>query len=612
MTDEKRLHEMEKSIKAIAKFVKEQTDKMDSTMGGNDIEYVKDGMDELKRKIESFSDEKEFSRLQFKKLDKLEESLEERMNRIEDIARQKGDDKLKKTLQDTRAELDSLKRDLMSKMEFMDQKLEKMPEVHLEELTDSVGRLEREVKDLKMQKTGANDKYREELDRINSEVLGKFKSTVSQQEKTLNDIASRIDNFDPRGDMENLKKDIYSKFNRLQSNVSETMQHTDWKDEIDHKVGLIDKKLNESLVLKNHLDDMEKNLKEMRAISNRLKDFDADSYKKEFDTRMHNAFEQLHGIEAQDVKKLGQMAEQFRNIEAQDIKNVGDALESLKGIEAEDIRKLSESVKQFEGIELRKLSKFAEQVNNAEDLMEDESVNRISIEKKLHDIESKVENYEKYIHETFSQLKNLEAGDIKRMNAALEQTKGHELQEIKELAKQLVKERDEMEDEVVNRLSLERRVNEMEQKMKHLNETEKEVKELDIDRASMERHVQTIDSGLREMNDMMQKIKSLENVDISKVSNRLQDMESNMKMQTVKLLTQQLNEFAKSLERRLPNIVSREEYMRQIADINQRMRTIEAPDLSPLGARVGRLEKKIEEIAVMMRSMYNRVPIVVE
>jgi len=273
---------------------------------------------------------------------------------------------------------------------------------------------------------------------------------------------------------------------------------------------------------------------------------------------------------------------------------------------------LSESVKQFEGIELRKLSKFAEQVNNAEDLMEDESVNRISIEKKLHDIESKVENYEKYIHETFSQLKNLEAGDIKRMNAALEQTKGHELQEIKELAEQLVKERDEMEDEVVNRLSLERRVNEMEQKMKHLNETEKEVKELDIDRASMERHVQTIDSGLKEMNDMMQKIKSLENVDISKVSNRLQDMESNMKMQTVKLLTQQLNEFAKSLERRLPNIVSREEYMRQIADINQRMRTIEAPDLSPLGARVGRLEKKIEEIAVMMRSMYNRVPIVVE
>src|SRR3989338_2604800 len=183
MTDEKRLHEMEKSIKAIAKFVKEQTDKMDSTMGGNDIEYVKDGMDELKRKIESFSDEKEFSRLQFKKLDKLEESLEERMNRIEDIARQKGDDKLKKTLQDTRAELDSLKRDLMSKMEFMDQKLEKMPEVHLEELTDSVGRLEREVKDLKMQKTGANDKYREELDRINSEVLGKFKSTVSKQDR---------------------------------------------------------------------------------------------------------------------------------------------------------------------------------------------------------------------------------------------------------------------------------------------------------------------------------------------------------------------------------------------------------------------------------------------
>ena len=70
--------------------------------------------------------------------------------------------------------------------------------------------------------------------------------------------------------------------------------------------------------------------------------------------------------------------------------------------------------------------------------------------------------------------------------------------------------------------------------------------------------------------------------------------------------------FAKSMDRRIPNIVSREEYVRQIADINQRMKTIDAPDLSPLGARVERLEKKIEEIAVMMRSMYNRIPIVVE
>jgi len=52
--------------------------------------------------------------------------------------------------------------------------------------------------------------------------------------------------------------------------------------------------------------------------------------------------------------------------------------------------------------------------------------------------------------------------------------------------------------------------------------------------------------------------------------------------------------------------------MRQVADLNQRMRTVEAPDLSPLGARVERLEKKLDEIAGMMRQMYDRVPIVVE
>ena len=89
-------------------------------------------------------------------------------------------------------------------------------------------------------------------------------------------------------------------------------------------------------------------------------------------------------------------------------------------------------------------------------------------------------------------------------------------------------------------------------------------------------------------------------------------MESNMKMASLKMLTQQLNDFAKSMDKRLPNVVSREEYVRQMADVNQRVRTIEAPDLSPLAGRVGALERKIEEVASMMRGVYNRIPIVVE
>ncbi len=554
MDEQKRLREMEASIKAIAQFVKDQTEKLEEQLGSkgaNDIEYLKDEMEELKRRIESFGDEKEFSRLQFKKLDKLEENLDERISKLEENARQKGDEKLKKTLQDTRAGLDSLRRDLMSKVQFMEQKMDKInrPELNLEDLTMGVEKLEREVKELRDQRKAAPD-YRKELDRASSEIMSGVKSRMSEHERVLNDISDKIGNFDPHTQIEELRNDVYSKINKIQNSAQPASN--DELEQLTEKVGMIDRKLNESLMTNSRLADVERNLTEMRTTLGKMKGFDADSYKKELEKHIASI----------------QPARHY---------SAGD----------NDIEQIKEA-------------------------LEDESVSRVSLEKRLDDMASKLENYEKYMRDSLSQANKTGFNDVKNINKSLEQIRDHELKEIRELANQLVKEREEMEKEVVNRMSLERKVNEMEQKMKNINMAAEEVEDLDIDRVSLERRVQLIDNKLRDMQGSLQKLGNLENLDMPKLAGRLQDMESNMKMQTIKILTQQLNDFAKSLDRRLPNIVSREEYMRQIADINQHMKTIEAPDLSPLGARVSRLEKTIEEVAAMMRSMYNRVPIVVE
>ncbi len=545
MNEQKRLREMEASIKAVAQFVKDQTEKLEEQLGSKgagDVEYLKDEMEELKRRIESLGDEKEFSRLQFKKLDKLEENLDERMSKLEESARQKGDDRLKKTLQDTRAELDGLRRDLTSKVQFVEQKMDKInqPELNLEDLATGVEKLEREVKDLRDKKSAPVPDYRKELDKASSEIMDRVKGRMSEQERMLNDISSRTRHFDNRPEIEELRRDIYSRMSKLEA--SRTSGDDEWKGNITEKIGMIDNKLNESLVTKNQLNDLERNLGEMRASLGRIK----------------SSGERLSMQNQQPVH--------YDNNE----------IAELKGA------------------------------------LEDVSVSRIAIEKRLDDMTSKLENYENYMRDSLSQASRPGNGDVEKLGKSPRQAQDHELDEIRELAMQLVKEREEMEKEVVNRMSLERRVNEMEQKMKNINMAAEEVEDLDINRLSMERRVQLIDEKLRDMQGSLQKLGNLENLDMPKLAGRLQDMESSMKMQTIKILTQQLNEFAKSLDRRLPNIVSREEYMRQVADINQRLRNVEAPDLSPLAARVARLEKTIDEVAGMMRSMYNRVPIIVE
>ncbi len=552
MTDiENRLRDMEASIKTIAEYVKQQTTKIEEEVSAAKSEEPpadhKDELEDLRRRIDAFAEEKEFSRLQFKKLDKLEQVLDERVGRIEELARGAHlDEKFRKTLQSTRTEIDSTKRDVQSKMKFLEEKLDRIEEkndVHeLEaEIKAEIQKLEKELEETKSSTKRSRDvdldSYKKELESLNYKMLDEFKARIAASEKGLGDIASKIENFGGmqlQKDFEKFQNDVLSRLHILDKSIKEIADGAD-TEELKEYVGMIDNKLNESLVLKNHLDDMEKSLDEMKAIAGRLRGFDAESYKKEFERRMSDMIAQFEGRDALEERK-----------------NTG-----LQGIE------------------------IARQLKETKELLEDESVSRISMEKRLGGIESNVERFENYINDTLSHIKNLEVSDVKKLNTALEHLKDVEFDELKEIANNIKEARAALEDESVNRLSNEKRMSDIENK-------------------------------LNRVDGVVGHIENVEGLDVEKLSNRIQDIESNMKMNTVRLLTQQLNEFAKSIDRRLPNIVSREEYTRQIADLNQRMRTIEAPDLAPLGARVERLEQKIEEVAAMMRGMYNRIPIIVE
>jgi len=463
---EKRLSDVEQSIKVIAQYVREQSEKLESEVsslkGTESLYDAKPEIEQIKTNVES-----------------LRSSMQ--------VATPLDEDRVRKSIQILRNEFDNFRNEASPKLQYLDKK---------------------------------TDKLKETVETVSLADMGELKKYVER----------------------------------------------------------MDKKIHEMLALKEELDDVEETLTKMKVIANRLKDFDVASYREEFDRHMNDMFGKF---EASDMKRIGEIAEQLKDTDIHDFKNMSSKMKHLEKLETDEAKKLVEMMNQLKDIEMHDIRNLVKQMKESKEALEEEAVSRLSTEKRLADIESKL-----------AQVKNLETKDIGQLNTALEHLQGIEMEELKGIAATIREAKEALEEESINRMSTEKRFAEFE-------------------RALRERQ-SALEAKVNKASEIASHIENVEGLDIQKLGGRINDMESNMKLNTVKLLTQQLNEFAKSVDRRIPNVVSREEYMRQVADLNQRMRTVEAPDLSPLGARVERLEKKLDEIAGMMRQMYDRVPIVVE
>ena len=635
MTDiEKKLKEMEASIKAIAEFVKEQTEKIETELSRPDYS------DEVEKIKETFSDEKEYSRLQSKKLDKLEGQVETLLKSPRDKA---IEERFKKSLQVTRAELDKLKHELMPKVKFIEGKMDKIKEAveevdelrelkgHMKELEKkmelSVQNVEKQLKEVT--NTNFGDNYKKELERLNEGMLARFKDNNMEYFEKLGYIEQRLNSLTGKVDKTS-NEDILQKVKNLDQKLTNLKESLDGivalnPEEIKDRVDFIDNKLNETLVNKNHLDDLEKSLRETRAVANKFKDFDAENYREELVKEINNAILNFKRTEFGEIKDIGESLSKFKNMELSDVKKINSLVEEMKGIEiddikamknieARDIRRIGNTLEELKGVEMEDIARLSRQLKDTRESIRSEMGNKQATEERLASIESKLE-----------ELRRAERKFDKHINDILDQFKDMEAHDVKDMAKHLKEAKEMLEEESVSRQSFEKRIMDLESKTEkidsmEIHDIERLAEEMKAAKDSLEEESvtrQSLEKRLRNVETELGQVRDIEtgqagSSDVTKINNRIQDMESNMKLMTVKLLTQQLNEFAKSIDRRLPNIVSREEYLRQVADMQQRLRNIEAPDLAPLGARVERLERKIEEIAGMMRGMYNRIPIVVE
>jgi chromosome segregation ATPase len=307
--------------------------------------------------------------------------------------------------------------------------------------------------------------------------------------------------------------------------------------------------------------------------------------------------EELTALKEANSKRIKDVEEELKKFAEAELKNTN----RMEGELALKIKEVNAHLERFKSVDTEAVKKFREEVHKTDDHIE----NRLKALEKNLAVEGSDEakDYRKLAEELKKLRQDIDSESAtrisidKRLQAAEEELSGFEHVERESLMK-------------LSRVIDEFRKNELEKQKHDFEEFKHALDEESAKRISLEKMHNETEATLKALE---YKVGRIENVDdLASLGGKIHDLERNMKMASVRLLTQQLNEFAKAMDKRLPNIVSREEYRRELADVHQRLRTMESPDLAPLGARVERLERKIEEVVGMIRSVYNRVPVVVE
>ncbi len=135
---EKRMSDVEASVKFVAGYVKEHTDKVEKQLKEFDpgeeplSDGLKDEIQELKRKVDLMSTETHLSPIRLKNMDDFERKMDGRIERIEqNFITSQEDHRIKleskiKPLTSTSNELNNLRLDITPKLSFFEGKLKKL------------------------------------------------------------------------------------------------------------------------------------------------------------------------------------------------------------------------------------------------------------------------------------------------------------------------------------------------------------------------------------------------------------------------------------------------------------------------------------------------------
>jgi len=90
------------------------------------------------------------------------------------------------------------------------------------------------------------------------------------------------------------------------------------------------------------------------------------------------------------------------------------------------------------------------------------------------------------------------------------------------------------------------------------------------------------------------------------------NLKNNLEMSATNFFAKNLEEFARTIDKKLPEYVTKDEYRRAYYDVSRKLERIEAPDISSIEQRMQEVELDLLNIAKMVKGLGTRMPIIIE
>lgn len=283
--------------------------------------------------------------------------------------------------------------------------------------------------------------------------------------------------------------------------------------------------------------------------------------------------EKLDTIRDSLATKLAAIDDKLREVESYR-KAMGEVPTFRKLLDEESVQRISLE-KNLQDL-ARRFTAFADSIDTKK--LEDEYVTLVSFEKKMQDLANRLQQMEKAILPAVSPGL---AADVEALKI-----------DVKDLATRLesVSTGEEVLDEAASASQAGGKILGIESKLDELR------MKLDLFKQESK------GAGLDDIVELRKEIAEQRAV--------VHDIEKSLEASAVRFFSENLEEFAKALEKRLPSLVPRDEYERDSRHLEQKLRGMH--DVSHLESRVAVLEKKINEMLAAMRNVAMRLPVVVE
>ena len=554
------MNDVEQSIVAIAKYVKDETTKMrfqiesKKTTDTEKTSALEKKIDNLQNQI---SDVKGmFSKNTYVEKEKLEQQLKELQKHTAQIPNSKIS-AIEQQIEELQKQ--NVSQHMNSKISALEQQVKDIQKHNVTQIPGSkISALEQQMEDLQKHsvsqipgsKISALEQQMEDLQKHSvSQIPGSKISALEQQVSELKKmISSHSAN---RGDLDAQISDIKSQLSEpsaklvaLEQQMEELQKHS-VSQVPSSKITALEQRIAELQKQSTAYDALSADIRSLR--SSMIAKSDIDQWKKSF-YKYDGMFERVSSAE----RKIAEMSYMKSALD-----DLNGKIENIAG-KNNDIVEIDELV----------LDKYSNNIDKRMSEMEEEFQNRIDGLKMVLEEEAK----------------NIMSGASKTEIEAMKQ----EAEKIKAGMQGMSKKLMILDDEEgVDISSVDKRMQDLKKSLSEMQSEIEKMKSGDYDTVSLRREVEAI-------------------------KDRVKSSDEHIKTIATKHMMKQFEDFTHYLDKKMPDIVTIDEFQKHMDSMNARMQSIEAPDMRNLAAKVDVLERSINMMIKQLNSVYLSMPTVVE